>query len=319
MAKLFQTKISESGITLPVVAVYAALLWIVAGLIPAGLYLQFALFALTAALMMELNNRHALLRIRSRMVSVSFIIIGCMANFMFADTVACITGLGTAVMLTLLFMQYHDSMSRGYTFYTFAAIGLVSLLWIQVLFFVPLIWLLMLFCIQNMSRLSFAASLIGIIAPYWFAGAYFFFIGDFDTPMTHIMQLTEFEPIGASYGNIGLNQIVTLAMITALAITGAVHYVRKSYNDKIHNRMLYNCFMWLNAAALLFIILQPQHYNKLIAMMTVFTSPLVAHFVALTKTRWTNIATIAITTVVLIITIFNLWTPSLIFSQATDI
>lgn len=319
MAKLLQTKISESDVTLPSAAVYAALLWIAAGLITSSLYLQFAMFALNTALMMELNNRNALLRIRSRMVSVSFIVIGCMTSFMFADITACVTGLGVTVMLMLLFMQYHDNMSRGFTFYTFATIGVISLLWIQILFFVPLIWLLMQFYIQNMSRFTFAASLLGLIAPYWFAGAYFLFINDFETPVIHIMHITEFMQIPAAYSNISLNQIITFAMIVALAIIGGIHYVRNSYNDKIHNRMLYTCFMWLDAAALVFIVLQPQHYNQLTAMMTVFTSPLLAHFVALTKTRWTNIATMVIAVLALTITIFNLWTPSLIFSQATDI
>lgn len=319
MAKLLQTKISESDVTLPATVVYAALLWIAAGLITSSLYLQFALFALNTALMMELNNRNALLRIRSRMVSVSFIIISCMTNFVFADITACVTGLGVAAMLMLLFMQYQDNMARGMTFYTFVTIGMMSLLWIQILFFVPIVWLLMLFYIQNMSRFTFAASLLGLIAPYWFAGAYFLFINDFETPVVHIMHITEFVQIPAAYSNISLNQIVTLVMIVALAFIGGTHYVLYSYNDKIHNRMLYTCFMWLDVAALAFIVLQPQHYNQLIAMMTVFTSPLLAHFVALTKTRWTNITTMVIAALVLMITIFNLWTPSLIFSQVTAI
>lgn len=319
MAKLLQTKISESDVTLPATVVYAALLWIAAGLITSSLYLQFALFALNTALMMELNNRNALLRIRSRMVSVSFIIISCMTNFVFADITACVTGLGVAAMLMLLFMQYQDNMARGMTFYTFVTIGIMSLLWIQILFFVPIVWLLMLFYIQNMSRFTFAASLLGLIAPYWFAGAYFLFINDFETPVVHIMHITEFVQIPAAYSNISLNQIVTLVMIVTLAFIGGTHYVLYSYNDKIHNRMLYTCFMWLDVAALAFIVLQPQHYNQLIVMMTVFTSPLLAHFVALTKTRWTNITTMVIAALALMITIFNLWTPSLIFSQVTAI
>lgn len=319
MAKLLQTKISESDVTLPSAAVYAALLWIAAGLITSSLYLQFAMFALNTALMMELNNRNALLRIRSRMVSVSFIVIGCMTSFMFADITACVTGLGVTVMLMLLFMQYHDKTSRGYTFYAFVAVGVVSMLWIQILLFVPVIWLLMLLYIQNMTWLTFTASWLGLLAPYWFAGAYFFFTGDFDTPVEHIMRITEIMPLTTAYSNISLNHILTLVMITALAILGTVHYVKNSYSDKIHNRMLFSCFMWLDAEALVLILLQPQHYNQLIAMMTVLTSPLVAHFIALTRTRWTNITTMVIAAVTLIITIFNLWTPSLIFSQATDI
>lgn len=316
--KLLQNRVSESNATLPVTAVYGILLWLVAGLISERLYLPFVLVALSSALMMELNNRNALLRIRSRMVSVSYIVLWCMANFMFADISAAVTTFGTVVSLLLLFMQYHDNRAPGYTFYTFAVIGLVSLQWVQILFFVPVIWLLMLSYIQNMSWSSFVASIIGLIAPYWFAAAYYFVTDNMYAPLEHIMSIADFGAL-LVYENIQLNQIVTLAVVVVLAVIGMVHYMRNSFQDKIHNRMLYYCFFWLDIAAFVFMLLQPQHYNQLLAMMIVFTAPLTAHFIALTNTRFTNITAIVITVIVLIVTVFNLWTPSLIYFQGMDI
>jgi hypothetical protein len=54
-------------------------------------------------------------------------------------------------------------------------------------------------------------------------------------------------------------------------------------------------------------VLQPQHYDHLIRMMVINTAPLIGHFLALTRTRWTNMAFFAIVAIVLITTGINLW------------
>ena len=318
MAKFLQNKVAESNYTLPVASVYAVAVWLLCGLMPMQLYPQLAMFAMTVALLVELNNRNALLRIRSRMVSVSYILIWCMANFLFADITAHITALGTAFMLTFLFLQYQDKKATGYTFYTFASIGVVSLFWIQIVFFVPVVWLVMALHIQSLSWKTFAASLIGLIAPYWFAAAYFFIVSDIATPIAHIMAIAEFPKV-AAFGDISVGMVAAFAIILLLAGIGFVHYLQESYLDKIQNRMLYYSFAWLNVATLVFIVLQPQHFECLMAMMIVFTCPVIAHFVALTRSRITNIITWIAAALILIVTILNLWIPSLKFSQVMDI
>lgn len=318
MAKLLQNRISESNTTLPASAVYGALLWLAGGLVTGNMYLQFAIFTVNVALLVELNNRNSMLRIRSRMVSVSYIFLTCMANFLFPNITASVTALGTTLMLTLLFLQYHDKTASGRTFYAFAVISIASMFWIQILFFVPVIWFVMLFCLQNMSSLTFAASFAGIIAPYWLAATFFFIADDIVTPTEHIMRITEFGPTLITAG-MQPYQAITLAVVMILGATGGIHYMRNNFKEKIQNRMLYLCLTWLDAAAAVFLVLQPQHYDYLITMMIVFTSPLTAHFLALTSTRQTNIAACVITVVVITITILNLWMPSLICSPATDI
>jgi len=318
MAKLLQNRISESKLTLPAAVAYAITVWLFNGLVRDGLFLQFALFAATAGIMMEMNNRHTLLRIRSRMVSVSFIFLSCMANFLFADITAGVTALGTALTLTLLFMQYQDKTAHGLAFYTFAVVSAVSLMWIQMLLFVPVIWLMMIFYIQSLSWRTFAASLIGLAAPYWFAAVCFFVAGDINTPMAHIMQLNG-SCTSAAGCPIQVYQVITLAVITVLTVTGGINYIGNSFKEKSHNRMLYSCLAWMTVAAAVTLLLQPRYFNRLLPVITVLASPIAAHFIALTDSRITNWTACAMAVIVIITTILNLWMPSFLYYSVTDI
>ena len=102
-------------------------------------------------------------------------------------------------------------------------------------------------------------------------------------------------------------QIVSLAVVMLFAVIGIVHYLRKYHDDKIRIRLIYDVFIWTDLTAALFLVLQPQHYDCLMRMMVINTAPLIGHFLALTRTRWTNIAFYAIVAIVLITTGFNLW------------
>jgi hypothetical protein len=64
---------------------------------------------------------------------------------------------------------------------------------------------------------------------------------------------------------------------------------------------------------MVFIVLQPQHYDCVLHIMIVNTAPLIGHFIALTRTRLTNIFFITLMIVALLITAYNLWISSLIF------
>ena len=59
--------------------------------------------------------------------------------------------------------------------------------------------------------------------------------------------------------------------------------------------------------AAFFLLVQPQLYDVTLRMMIIATSPLIAHFLSLTRTRFTNIAFFAILGVALILTVLNLW------------
>lgn len=307
MHKLLQNKISENRLTLPVIAVYALALWLACGLISNGWWMQFGCFALSLYLMIELNNRNALIRIYSKMVSCCFLVLSVAACFMFSDLRE---ALATTLMIAsciLLFRTYQNPKGVGAIYYTFLCIGLSSLACVQTLIYVPVYWLMMLFFIQSIGLRTFMASLFGVLTPYWFASAYFIYTADYSIFFDHIDKLVTFADI-CDFSAISFEQAIILVFTTLLMLTGCIHFLNTSYNDKIRTRMMYYCFMLMGGVSLALIVLQPQHYGLLMRMIIINTSPLIAHFIALTKTRITNIAFCIIVVTALLITGYNLWT-----------
>jgi hypothetical protein len=115
------------------------------------------------------------------------------------------------------------------------------------------------------------------------------------------------------YEQLTISQVLVYVLIVVLSTIGSLHFWRYSYEDKIRIRQLYSYFMTLNALSLTMLALSPQHYDILIRIAIVNTSPIIAHFLTLTHSRITNIAFFVITGIVVLITAFNLWMPSLTF------
>ena len=306
MRKYTQNKVAESRLALPTTIVYAVVVWLLAGLIQGGWWLQFGCFALAAFLMVELNNINALIRIYSRMVSCSFLAMSCMLCFLFPSTSGAITAPLVVGSMISLFTGYQDKLSSKSSYYAFLLIGLASLTFVHILFFVPLIWLLMAFLLQCLSWRTWVASILGLLTPYWFGCCWWAWQQDFTFVLNHFMALGDFaRPLDFSL--LTVPQIVSLAVVMLFAVIGIVHYLRKYHDDKIRIRLIYDVFIWTDLTAALFLVLQPQHYDCLMRMMVINTAPLIGHFLALTRTRWTNIAFYAIVAIVLITTGFNLW------------
>lgn len=137
--KRLQNKIAESRFALPVVAVYTAAMWLAGGIIARQQYVEFALFAVSAYLMAEMNNRNALIRIYSRMVSCSFLVFGTMAwsasNLQTSATLdTWLVQLCFIAAYLTLFSCYQDKRAQGKMFYAFMFIGVASTLFVQALF-----------------------------------------------------------------------------------------------------------------------------------------------------------------------------------------
>lgn len=306
MKKYTQNKVAESRLALPTTIVYAVVVWLLAGLVQGGWWLQFGCFALAALLMVELNNINALIRIYSRMVSCSFLVMSCMLCFLFPSTSGAITAPLVIGSMVSLFVGYQDKQEAKPSYYAFLLLGLASLTFVHILFFVPLIWLLMAFLLQCFSWRTWVASILGLLTPYWFGSCWWAWQQDFTFVFDHFMALGDFaRPLDFSL--LTVSQIVSLAVVMLFAVIGIVHYIRKYHDDKIRIRLIYGIFIWTDLAAALFLVLQPQHYDYLMRMMVINTAPLMGHFLALTRTRWTNMSFYAIVAVVLIMTGFNLW------------
>ena len=306
MKKYLQNKIAESKLALPLTMVYAVIVWLASGLFGGEWWIQFFCFFLAAFLMMELNTIHALIRIYSRMVSCVFIILLCMICFLFPSIPGAITQICVIAATILLFNGYQDKTSTGWTFYSFLMLGIASLTFVHILFYLPILRFIMLFQLQSLSWRTWTASLLAIITPYWFWCCWLGWNVDFTPLFDHFLPLGDFsQPFNLSM--INNHHKITLFYVILLVIIGITHYVRKHHDDKIRIRLLYGGFMWMCLTTATFILLQPQHYDVLIRILIINTAPLLGHFLALTHTRLTNIAFFIIIAVTLLITGYNLW------------
>ena len=310
--KRLQNRIAESRYALPVASVYGIIIWLAGGLISRQLWLSFVLMVINTYLMMELNNRNALMRIYSRMVSCSFLALAVMASFVFAQPAVGAIGICSVLSYLLLFNAYQDKGASRWTFYSFLVLGIASLFFIQILYFIPVLWILFGSKIMGLSWRTFWASIIGLIVPYWFYGGYYFYIGSFGQLITHFAELGNFSGL-LEVRLLSSYQVLTFIFITLLGILGIVHFARSTYKDKIRTRMLYEVFSTMEILTMLFIILLPRLYDQLLPIYIVNTAPLIAHFIALSHTKATNITFCVISVIAIALTIYNLWGPSLTF------
>lgn len=310
--KYVQNKVAESHIALPVAMLYSLVVWLLAGMIQGHWWIQFGFFIISAILMTQVNNSNVLIRIYSRIISVSFILLSCTTVFLFPSISGAFLGACFITSMFALFQSYQNPRATGWIYYCFLAFGLGSMADIHILFFLPLYWILMKFFIYAFSWRTFVASLLGVLTPYWFLCAWLL-IADADSITwiaTHFAALADFQ---YSLADITLQQLLFVALLIILEVTGTIHYLRNDYQDKIRVRQLYYCFIFIWIFAMTLMVAQPQHYDLCIRIMTVCTSVQIGHFIALTHTKFTNIAFFVILGTILILTVFNLWTSSLIF------
>lgn len=308
IVKRFQNRVAESRIALPVTGVYAFAVCALGGLFTEQLWVQFVLLAVSSFLMMELNNVNALIRIYSRMVSCSFLVLAVMSQYLVVDVRCGIVQACFIAFYLFLFSAYQDNRAMGRVFYAFLMLGIASTMFVQILFFVPVVWVLLCTNLMVRSFRAFVSSLFGLLVPYWFMVAYYLYIDDVDSLLDHFLQIAQFGPV-LGWMDMPVSHILTAAYVAILAVVGMIHFRLNNYKDKIRTRMLFEIFSVLALAAIVFMILQPQHIDYLLALLIVSTSPMIGHYIALTNTFITNISFYVMLVVTLIITCVNLWMP----------
>ena len=276
------------------------------GLFSHNLWGQFACFVVSTYLMVELNNSNALIRIYSRMMSCSYILLVCMSPFLFHSTSTMLLSICTIATFIALFITYQDKQSMGWTFYGFTSLGIASVIDVRMLYFAPVLWVAMVFYLRSMTLRTFLTSIFGLLCPYWFLSLYLIYTDDFTPAIEHFSQLARFGRV-ADITGLPLNMLLSTGLTFILGVTGIVHFVRNRINDKTRTRMLFNTFILVDIASMVFILLQPQLYMPLLTMMIITTSPLIAHFIALTDTRITNWSFMAIVLAVLSLTLINIF------------
>ena len=310
--KRLQNRIAESGIILPVMAVYALVIWMLGNTVANNWWPQLACYAVTVYLIIEMSNSNALLRIRSRMVSCTFIMLTCMLSPQFGSLTGGLMLLFWTAATLILFSTYQDNQAVGRVFYAFVFLSGASLVFVKSLWLIPVVWVLMLTQLQSLSWRTWMASVIGLLTPYWFFMLWFIYANDFSPLFTHLAGLWEIE-FTFDYTMLTPGLVSTYLLTFGLTLAGIIHFWHRSFEDKIRIRLLYGFFTTMSLLLFALIALLPQYYDPLIRLAFIFACPLIAHLGTFTSTRISNIVFFVILALAMTITALNLWTHSLRF------
>ena len=309
-----QNIIAESGLTLPVAALFSVVVWLLVGLVRLQLWPQLACFIATIYMVVEMTNQNALLRIRSRMVSSTFIVLSCASCFLFPQMTGGVAQLCMVAAFLMLFQTYQTSRCMGRIFYAFAAIGLGSLAFVQMLWYVPVLWILMATQLQSMNWRTWLASMLGLAMPYWFALVWFLlpfnlsadWTADLSPLADHFALLADIANPSFPSTSYLLGSILVFALTLILGAVGITHFWQYSFEDKIRIRLLYGFFTAMTAFTVFLILVQPQHFDVLMRLLTLCACPLIAHVLTFTSSRLSNILFFVALGLALALTVFNL-------------
>ena len=303
-----QREISTSRLSWPIAALLTLIFWFIAWLEDHTSVSAFVLLMATGLLMMWINHLFALIKVFSRMIASSYlafttalIITPDIGNLQLR---AVFVQLCLVSFLILFFSCYQYRKAQGIILYAFLMIGIASLFFKQILFFVPLFWVLTGYCMVTMSAKILLSSIFGIILPYVFVVPYYLIRG---LPFAEQTLLLNWEFCKVfDFSEISPFLLVSFMSATMLSLVGIFHLLSDGHKDKVRIRMMYQIFIFISLLAFLLGLLQPTHLAEYTAIQLISVSAMVGHFYAMTNTKYTNYTFITITAATYLLTIFNL-------------
>ena len=266
----------------------------------------FALYAIIGYFLIEINNVFGIIRTRASVQTAFYflLITACPSmHLLYPGDIASISYL---IALYFLFRSYHQHRSSGNIFYSFAFMGLGTIFFPQLVYFIP-IWWIGTIKFQSLNPRSFCASILGFSFPYWFLFGHAFFYQNMDLFYQPFIEMGNFRPIDFK-SQMPIWEIVTLTYLFILYAGSAIHYFRKGYQDRIQTRSYLDYLLVLGFYIFVCILLQPSQGMNLFPLLLINSSILTAHLFVLTNSRASYLFFIFSTVSLVLLFFFILWT-----------
>ncbi len=277
-----RSRITTSTATLPVAAIICGVIWALVLNTTGEGWGTVAIVAAMTYLMVELNARYALLRVRSRMVGTAFMMVTTALPVPLSLT-AIVPAAALTVMLFPLFAAYQSGQQPGTVCRTGLFLAAGSLAWPPLLLLaLPLLAVMGIF-LRTLSARHFFAFLFGLATPYWIVAAWGVWQGTATTMAAKWVDSMTFA--APAYDSLDTAAIAGTALIVWLSVPAIIHTLRTAYNDKIRTRMYFYTLTVVHLTLLAALAAQPQHHAALLPLLAVTTAPLTAHHLTLSRGR----------------------------------
>lgn len=308
--RYLNNKVATSSFLLPVAIVLSLLLWFSQGISDLMVALGWVACLSCAVLMMELNNKNVLLRVRSRMVSATFVVLWSACLFLHPLQWGNVATLCLILSYHSLFHAYQQAYTSVDAFNAFLSLGVCVVLVPQMAIFVlPLMASFAWF--QALNPRSFSAMLLGLFAPLWVGAGIAFWDDSLSVFLQHLIGWWQWSL--TDYSVLTFSQVSMAVLLLVLNVIAVIHTQVNSFQDKIRTRMLYNFLCWMSIVLFAMVLAFPKQFNVMFSLFLMNSSPLLAHFFTLARHKVVNILFWTTLLVLIVLYMISLWMPSFSF------
>lgn len=280
-----QNKVAGSELTFPVCITAAVAMWWWPQQAVSALNLVGCLLCLlTAFVVMETNTRQHIIRIRTRMMSCVWLILSASLSFMHPLGEPLVAASFLCISYMLLFRCYGKHRPQLTVFHAFVMLGMGSFCAPAMLLMVIPYFLYIAIFMRSLTRKAFWAGILGIVVPYWCYGVWCFAMGDMEDFTSRMADMVNCEiPSLEAITSLPLVSKISAGIVALLGIVSILHYLNTNYDDKIRVRMILYIYVSQTLLLLALLVLQPALYQTTMALLVASASPLIAHYISLSK------------------------------------
>lgn len=279
----FRHRVATGAFTLPLTVVIAAAVWAVADIKDVSLWAGLALALVLTYMLMELNNRNQLLRIRSRMVSSTFLLTLAACPWLHGTSMAYLVAIALIGVYFLLFAAYQDGRASGLVFYAFMLLAAAAIILPPFICLAPLLVFALLVQSRSLTWRTFFAAVFGAFLPLVYFTAWTLWTEEFPDPL---LPLFDWQPAVPTLETFSHDQMLNAGWLMFLTLLSLLHYYRTNFNDKIRVRMFFYIIIEVELMLWAGLVFFPQHFDMIFLLLLVNTAPLTAHYFALARGRW---------------------------------
>ncbi|MCD8282298.1 MAG: hypothetical protein LUC22_03480 [Prevotella sp.] len=304
----FSNKAARAKATLPITIVFVIAVALAAEMTHGGALLP-AICTLIAAYLLELLGvRYSLMQGFTRLILCCFLLMSVCAGGLLSSPIDAAMSVLFVVWLLIIFRAYQRRDAPAVFFLAYICIGVISLRFVQILFYVPFLWLMSVLWLQAPGARNATGMVLGLLLPYWFWLALALYVetgavaeGHWLYPLLsfagydfagiggmarHFCGLGSFAP--ALEGILEPQLLAVTIFVTLFNICGIVRFRYFSHDESIRNRMQHLVINAAGILALVFLVLQPEHKELLLRIIIICSSVSAAHYFAFSRSKAAN-------------------------------
>lgn len=206
--------------------------------------------------------------------------------------------------LYFLFLAYHDTRASAPVFTSAFMMGLGSLLWVHILWFLPLFWVGM-YHFRTLSMKTFLASLLGVLTVYWSLLAWCAWQADYTMFAAPFSNLVAVHPLRLA--DVGWIDWLSLGVMVALTAVSAVNILTHEQEDSLRSRQFLVFLMLMTGWSLILSFFFRQSAEEFLGIACVPMAILVARFFTVVKEKPALILFHATTALLFAFLVLRLW------------